>query len=153
MSPAELAMFLSAEKARSVADKYPEALIIGADTFIVYGDHVLGKPKTEQRAREMLRVLSGKENAIISGVTILDSASGKKHSFHETTRVFMKDLSDETISAYIKTGEPLDKAGSYALQELGAILIDRIEGDFFNAMGLPLSRLVEELKQFNIRVL
>lgn len=153
LNPIELAQHLSAGKARSVALKSPDSIIIAADTFIVFGDKVLGKPKTESRAKEILQMLSGKENDIISGVTIIDSSNQNEKSFYEITKVFMKELSEETIDAYIKTGEPLDKAGAYALQELGAILIDRIEGDFFNAMGLPLSRLAQELDGFGIKVL
>ena len=153
MPPAELAQYLSAGKARAVAKSHPDAIIIAADTFIIYGNHVLGKPKTEERAREMLRMLSGQENDILTGVTILDSSDNHHYSFSEITKVFMKVISEDTITAYIKTGEPLDKAGAYALQELGAILIDRIEGDFFNAMGLPLARLALELQKFGIRTL
>lgn len=153
MLPVELAKYLSGGKARSVARTHPEAIIIAADTFVVYDNRVLGKPKTEERALEMLRMLSGKENDIITGVTILDSSNGREYSFHEITKVFMKKISKDTIAAYIKTGEPLDKAGSYAIQELGAILIDRIEGDFFNAMGLPLARLALELQKFGIKIL
>lgn len=153
MAPIELAKYLSAGKARAVADKNPDAIIIAADTFVVYKNKLLGKPKTEEKAREMLQMLSGQENDIVTGVTILDSANDRQYSFHEITKVFMKELSESLISAYINTGEPLDKAGAYALQGVGAILIDRIEGDFFNAMGLPLSRLAEALKQFDIQVL
>lgn len=153
MPPVELAKYLSAGKARAVAKNHPEAIIIAADTFIVYDNHILGKPKTEERAREMLRMLSGQENDILTGVTILDSSDNHEYSFSEITRIFMKEIPEDTINAYIKTGEPLDKAGAYALQELGAILVDRIEGDFFNAMGLPLARLALELQKFGIQVL
>ena len=155
MSPTNLVEHLSARKARSVAQNHSNlnALIIGADTVVVFENHVLGKPKTEERAREMLSMLRGKENDIVTGVTLLDSHDQHELSFHETTKVFMKQISDETITAYIKTGEPLDKAGAYALQELGAVLIDRVEGDFFNAMGLPLARLSEELQRFGVYIL
>jgi septum formation protein len=103
-------------------------------------------------ARKMLAMLSGKQNNIISGVTIIDTASGKSLSFHETTKVFMKKMSPTQIDNYIKTGEPLDKAGAYALQKLGSIFIKKIDGDFFNAMGLPLSKLVEKLKLFSVEI-
>ena len=151
--PAELAEFLSKGKARSVAGQRPGSLIVAADTFVAHEDVVLGKPKTPERAVEMLRMLSGSEHHLISGVTILDTESEVERSFHQVTKVFMKELSDELIAHYVKTGEPLDKAGAYALQELGAVLVDRIEGDFFNAMGLPLARLIEELKAFGVDVL
>ncbi|HLC99901.1 MAG TPA: Maf family protein, partial [Patescibacteria group bacterium] len=100
-----------------------------------------------------LEMLSGKEHEILTGVTMIDVKNGKSVSFHQATKVFMKKYGAETIAAYIKTGEPMDKAGAYALQERGAVLIDRIEGDFFNAMGLPLGRLSEELEKFSIKVL
>lgn len=151
--PAQLAEFLSDGKAQSVAKKNTDALIIAADSFVVYRDKVMGKPKNEEEARAMLRMLSGKENDIITGVTIVDSATDRKISFCDTTKVFMRKLSEDEIDAYIKTGEPMDKAGAYSIQELGSIFIDRIEGDFFNAMGLPLARLACELKQFGVQVL
>jgi len=153
LSPTKLAEHLSAGKARTVSKKNPEALIIGADSFVVFNDKLLGKPKTKQEAHEMLQTLSGKENDIITGVTIIDGKTDIEKSFHEITKVFMKELSSETINAYIETGESMDKAGAYALQELGALLIDHVEGNFFNAMGLPLARLAEELKQFGVKVL
>lgn len=153
MPPGELAEYLSAGKAKSVAGQHANAIVIAADTFVVYDNHPLGKPKTAERAKEMLEMLSGKEHRIITGVTIIETDSDKSRSFHETTKVFMAELSPEMIDAYIKTGEPLDKAGAYALQEIGALLVEKIEGDFFTACGLPLRRLVQELKFFGINIL
>jgi septum formation protein len=152
MPPEKLAEYLSAGKAKAVAEKNSNAIIIAADTFVVYDDRPLGKPKTAERAKEMLEMLSGKEHEILTGVTIMDADSGKTISFHDATKVFMKELSPDIIDAYIKTGEPIDMAGAYALQEIGALLIEKVEGDFFNAMGLPLKRLVEELKHFGVEV-
>jgi len=153
MSPGELSEYLSLGKAKSVIDKNNNAIIIAADTFVVYDNKYLGKPKTESLAREMLNMLNGKENDIITGVTIIDTSDNHIVSFHETTKVFMKKMSPETIESYINTGEPLERAGGYSLQELGAILIEKIDGDFFNAMGLPINRLTEELKSFGIKIL
>ena len=150
MEPEQLAEFLSAGKAKAVAEKNSGAVIIAADTFIVYNHHRLGKPKTPEKAREMLRMLSNSVHEIITGVTIIDSDTKKSVSFHVTVKVTMSNLSPETIDAYVKTGEPLDKAGAYALQEMGALLVEKIEGDFFSAMGLPLRRVAEELKNFGI---
>lgn len=151
--PAEkLAEHLSLGKARAVAEKNQNAIIIAADTFVAFQNHRLGKPKTSERAIEMLEMLSGKQHEIITGVTIIDSDNKKCTSFHESTKIFMEKLTPEIINAYIQTGEPLDKAGGYALQEIGALLIEKIEGDFFNAMGLPLRRLVKELKTFGVEV-
>ncbi|MDD5639287.1 MAG: Maf family protein [Candidatus Pacebacteria bacterium] len=153
MSPEKLAEYLSLGKAKSVADKNPDAIIISADTFVVYDNKCLGKPKTKLLAKKMLTMLSGKKHEIITGVTIIDTSNNHTISFHGTTKIFMKKLSPQIINSYIKTGEPLDKAGGYALQEIGAILIEKIDGDFFNAMGLPINRLTEELKAFGIKIL
>jgi septum formation protein len=153
MPPEKLAEYLSAGKARAVAEKNTDAIVIAADTFVVYNDQRLGKPGTPERAKEMLKLLSGKVHEVITGVTMIDTDSGKLVSFHETTKVFMDELSPETIDAYIKTGEPLDKGGAYALQEKGALLVKKIDGDFFNVMGLPLRRLCQELKFFGIIIL
>ncbi|MFA5072232.1 MAG: Maf family protein, partial [Candidatus Pacearchaeota archaeon] len=95
--------------------------------------------------------LSGQEHEIITGVTIM--SSDKTVSFNSKAKVYMKKLSSETIDNYIKTGEPMDKAGAYAIQEKGAVLIEKVDGDFFGAIGLPIGRLSEELKSFGIKVL
>lgn len=153
MSPVELVEYLSLGKAQSAALKNPNAIIIAADTFVVFENKFLGKPKSESDAKEMLRMLSGKENDVVTGVTIIDTETGKQISFHDTSKVFIQELSDEIIDNYIKTGDPMDKAGAYAIQEIGSILIERIEGDFFNIMGLPLRRLAQELENFGIKVL
>lgn len=153
MSHVELVEHLALHKAQAVALLNPDAIIIAADTFVVYNKHRLGKPVTKERAKEMLEMLSGKQHQIITGVAIIDTKSGKMLSFHKVTHVFMANLAPEIIDAYIQTGEPLDKAGGYALQEKGALLIEKIEGDFFSAMGLPLRRLALELKGFGVQVL
>lgn len=153
MLPEKLAEFLSLGKAEAVAIKNKNAVIIAADTFVVFENKLLGKPKNVEHAKEMLEMLSGKENQVITGVTIIDTDTGKTSSFHSITKVYFDEISSEIIDAYVNTGEPLDKAGAYAMQEIGALLINRIEGDFFNAMGLPLKRLVKELKDFDITVI
>ena len=153
MPPEELAEFLSAGKAKAVADKNRNAIVIAADTFVVFDHHRLGKPKTPERAREMLNMLSGKKHQLVTGVTIIDSDTKATHSFHDAINVSMSTLTPEIIEAYIKTGEPMDKAGAYAIQEIGTLLIEKVEGDFFTAMGLPLRRLAEELRHFGVKVL
>jgi len=151
MPPAELVEHLSFNKAKAVADKNKDAIIIAADTIVVFNNKPLGKPKTEKEAKEMLMMLSGKENQIITAVTIIEN--NRSVSFHETVKVFMEEMSLESIDKYILTGEPMDKAGAYALQEIGAIFIKKIDGDFYTAMGLPLKRLIYELKDFGVDVL
>ncbi|MFA6050378.1 MAG: Maf family protein [Candidatus Paceibacterota bacterium] len=153
MPPIELAKYLSLGKAKASGERHPDAIVIAADTFVVFEGKLLGKPKSEDHAREMLRMLSGKENDVITGVAILDTKTGKTVSFHDTSKIFMKEMSEETIDAYIKTGDPMDKAGAYAVQEIGAVLIEKIEGDFFNVMGLPISRLADHLKDFDVSIL
>lgn len=152
LPPSKLAEHLSKGKAEAVAAQYPDAIIIAADTFIVFENQLIGKPRNAAHAIEILQMLRGKAHQVITGVTILDTASGNEKSFHDTANVYMKNITDETIRAYVATGEPLDKAGAYALQELGAVLIEKIEGDFFNVMGLPLSRLSDELQLFGVNV-
>lgn len=151
MPPVELAEHFSLNKAKAVADKNKDAVVIAADTIVVFNNKPLGKPKTEKEARDMLMMLSGKENQIITAVTIIEN--NRSVSFHEMVKVFMEEMSLESIDKYILTGEPMDKAGAYALQEIGAIFIKKIDGDFYTAMGLPLKRLIYELKDFEVDVL
>ena len=151
--PHETARKLSLGKARSAARKHRNALIIAADTFVVFGDRILGKPHSNAEAREMLRALNGQAHSVITGFTILDTETGKVLSRSVETRVHMRKLTLREIEDYVRTKEPLDKAGGYAIQGLGAVLVDRIEGDYFNVVGLPLSALAESLREFDVNVL
>jgi septum formation protein len=151
LPPIELSEHLSFHKAKVVADKNKDAIVIAADTFIAYKNKVLGKPKTEKEAKEMLMMLSGKEHEIITGVTIIEN--NYSISFHEIVKVTMEEMSPKAIDKYIATGEPMGKAGAYAIQEIGAIFIKKIDGDFYAAMGLPLKRLVEELRSFGVEII
>ena len=151
--PRELARFLSRKKAEPIAHKYKNAIIIAADTFIVFNKRLLGKPHTEKEAGKMLRMLNGKTHSVITGYTIIDTGSGKILSRSVETKVYLNKLCRKEISAYIRSKEPLDKAGAYAIQGLGAAFIDKIDGDFFNVMGLPLCALTKSLKEFGIYVL
>ena len=153
LEPHELAVTLSLGKARRVAQNHRRALVIAADTFIVFEGKTLGKPRTEAEAREMLSTLNGKPHSVITGFTIIDTASGKVLSRSVETKVYLKKLSPDEIDAYVRTKEPLDKAGGYAIQGLGAVIVERIEGDYFNVIGLPLSALAESLKEFGVQVL
>lgn len=153
MEPHKLARFLSLEKASAVARKFTNGLIIAADTFIIFKGEVLGKPHTDKEAKRMLSLLNGKTHSVITGFTILDTGSNKKISRSVETKVSFKKLTENEIKAYIKSGEPLDKAGAYAIQGLGAVIVKYIEGDYFNVMGLPLSSLTEALKKFGVNVL
>ena len=151
--PHEMAKELSLGKARAAARKRRDALIIAADTFVVLGDRILGKPHTNSEAGEMLRALNGKAHSVITGFTILDTESGKVLSGSVETKVHMRKLTLGEIDSYVRSKEPLDKAGAYAIQGLGAVFVERIEGDYFNVIGLPLSALAEALKEFGINIL
>ncbi|MBM3154022.1 MAG: septum formation inhibitor Maf [Chloroflexi bacterium] len=150
LDPHELAKSLSLRKASSVAKKYRNAVVIAADTFGVLEGKILGKPKTEGEAREMLLAMSGKTHSVITGFTILDADEGRSVSRSEETSVQFRKLTAGEIDAYVQSGEPLGKAGAYAIQGLGALLIERIDGDYFNVVGLPLCALAESLKEFGI---
>lgn len=153
LNPHSLAQKLSLEKARIVAKKYKSAIIIAADTLVILDNRIIGKPKDKKDARETLKLLSNRVHSIITGFTIIDSSSGKSVSKSEETKVFMKKITDREIDSYIKTGEPFGKAGSYAIQEKGSMFIEKIEGDFFNAVGLPIYSLIKALKNFGVSVL
>ena len=153
LKPLTLAKVLSAGKASAVAKKFPKHLIIAADTFVVLGETLLGKPRTEKEATRMLREISGKIVSVITGFTIIDTAAKKKISKAIKTKVYIKNLSDEEIAAYVKSKEPLDKAGAFGIQGLGSVIVERICGDFFNIMGLPLYSLSESLRKFGVEIL
>ncbi|HXX54097.1 MAG TPA: nucleoside triphosphate pyrophosphatase [Thermodesulfovibrionales bacterium] len=150
MKPRALARFLSLQKARSVAPRHANAIIIAADTFIFFKGEVLGKPHTREGALKMLKKLNGGAHTVITGFTILDTKSGKRISRSAETRIHFRRLVVKQIESYVATGEPLDKAGGYAIQGLGSVLVRRIEGDFFNAVGLPLTMVVGGLKKFGV---
>ncbi len=152
LKPRALAKFLSRKKAETVAHKYENAIIIAADTFIVFKNRLLGKPHTAKEAEKMLNMLNGKAHSVITGFTIMDTASKKILSRSVETKVYFKKLGRKEINAYVRSKEPLDKAGAYAIQGLGSVFIERIDGDFLNVVGLPLLALTESLKKFGITV-
>jgi len=157
MKAEELVQSLSYKKAADVAGKLKgsgiSGIIISADTVVVAGGKILGKPSDEDEAFNMLKSLQGRWHSVITGLTVIDSRSSRHVSGCEKTRVKFRKLSDDEITTYIKTGEPMDKAGSYGIQEKGALLVERIEGCYFNVVGLPLARLGLMLKEFGIDLL
>ncbi|MDD5510385.1 MAG: Maf family protein [Dehalococcoidales bacterium] len=153
LQPHALARKISLEKARAVADRHRNAIVIAADTFIVFGSQILGKPHTEIEARKMLEAISGKSHSVITGFSIIDTGKNKTLSRSVETKVYFRRLTLSEIDNYIKSKEPLDKAGAYAIHGLGAVFVDKIEGDYFNVVGLPLSALTEALKEFGINIL
>ena len=146
ISTQNVAEFLANLKANDIAKKYPEALVIGADTVVIAENEILGKPKNEAQAKEMLNKLSGEKHKVITGVSLC--LNGKNRSFSEITEVEFFDLSNDEIENYVKTHEPMDKAGAYGIQGKGSLLVKRIDGDYFNVVGLPIARLKREIDEF-----
>ena len=136
--PQAMVLELSKRKAEAVAAKYDNAIILAADT-LVFGREVLGKPRNAQQAKAMLRDLSDDWHSVYTGVTMINTHSGKVLSQADMTRVNFVNLSDADIEAYVASGEPLDKAGSYGIQGMGGMFIDRIEGSYSNVVGLPMA--------------
>lgn len=142
--PIELVKTLAYEKAKSVLNMNDQQVIsIGADTIVVFKQRILGKPKDPSEARIYLELLCGKEHSVFSGIAMIEASSGKAYIQSCETKVRMRAYSEQEMMAYIDTKEPMDKAGAYAIQGLGAVLVDKIDGDYFNVVGLPISKLVE----------
>ena len=141
------------QKAMAVAKTAEDALVIAADTVVAVDDDILGKPRDEAEAKAMLQRLSGREHIVITGIGVVDTASGRTLSATEQTIVYFHPLRDEEIDAYIATGECMDKAGSYGIQGKGSLLVRKIDGDYFNVMGLPLSKLYRLLLNIDADIL
>jgi septum formation protein len=149
--PQDLVTHLSRGKAESVSSPDRNAIIIAADTIVALGNLVLGKPHAKEKAKEMLCKLSSSTHQVITGFTIKDEKSNKIISRAVVSHVVFRRLEDLEIDEYVETGEPLDKAGAYAIQGLAQKFIERIEGDESNIVGLPVQALLEELEKFGIR--
>lgn len=146
-APEEVTIDIAKQKMQAIKSKFPNDIILTSDTIVLLENEILGKPNGFEGAKEMLTKLSAKEHSVITGVVISKGESTK--SFSVTTNVFFKELSEAAIDYYIENCQPFDKAGSYAIQEfIGAIGIEKIEGDYYNVVGLPVSRVVEELQFF-----
>lgn len=141
LSPAEVAVSLARQKAQRAADALQDGLILGADTLVCCKGEILGKPASADEARRMLRLLSGGMHSVITGLALIDVPKNECESSFSETRVWMRVLEDELIDAYVATGEPMGKAGAYAIQGKAAVFVERIEGCYFNVVGLPLHQL------------
>lgn len=137
-------LFLSAAKADEVASRHKNDLVIAADTVVVCGRRILGKPKDREDAKRMLKALSGVEHKVLTGCCI--SYKGENIGFTSESYVRFYPLTDEEIEAYLDTGEPMDKAGAYGIQGEGALLIENIDGDYYGVIGLPIARLKREIR-------
>ena len=140
-SPKETVMRLAYEKALDVASSNKDSLVIGADTIVVINEQILGKPKNEEEAYNMIKLLSGKTHYVITGFALINLSLNKKVVDCEVSQVTFKELSKECIKDYINTKESLDKAGAYGIQGYGGLLVKNIQGDYFNIVGLPISKI------------
>jgi len=149
---------MALEKARVIAARYPGEVVLGSDTSVIWCDRILGKPANNQDAEETLRGLSGQTHEVLSAVALVNGqVRGQSQGMRErvisvATQVTFRDLSDDEIRAYVATGEPADKAGSYGIQGKGAILVAAIQGSYSNVVGLPLTETAELLKEFDVPV-
>lgn len=145
--PEEQVLDLARRKANSAAEKLRQGLILAADTVVFCRGRILGKPAGTKEAREMLEFLSGKVHRVLTAIVLLDAATGKSEEAFSVTRVWFKNLSEEDIDNYIKSGEPFDKAGAYGIQGPAARFVEKIEGCYTNVVGLPLGLLDDMLKK------
>lgn len=148
--PESYVLRLSREKAEEVAARRPEAWVIGADTTVYIDDTILEKPSDQADAARMLRTISGREHTVFTGITLLGPAMSSRESRVVSTQVTMIGLTDEEIAWYVGTGEPMDKAGAYAVQGVGAMFISSIHGNYTNVVGLPLSVLLDMMRRAGI---
>ena len=144
--PKETVMRLAYEKALDVANRNRNSLVIGADTIVVINDTILGKPKDDIEAFSMLKLLSGKTHYVITGFALINLSLDKKIIDCQVSQVTFKELSEQCIKDYLQTKESLDKAGAYGIQGSGGLLVENIQGDYFNIVGLPISKISDCLK-------
>ena len=146
LTPDAVVMSLALQKAQAVALENPDSVVIGADTVVVLDGKILGKPESEKNAVEMLTALSGRSHIVYTGVALIKG--DKVKNFCEATQVEFYDLTKEEIEAYVATKDCMDKAGAYGIQSRGCVLISKIDGDYFNVVGLPVSKVYRELRDF-----
>ena len=143
-APNEVVMELASIKAKDIYKKSEkQSMVVGADTVVAYQGQILGKPADEADAKRILTMLSGQTHEVYTGVCVIED--GKTKTFYEETKVTFYEISDEQIDRYIKTGEPMDKAGSYGIQGKAAVFIKGIEGDYYNVVGFPIARFLQEI--------
>ena len=145
--PAEAVAEVALRKARAIAEHYDDAVILGADTAVIVDDVVLGKPESERDALRMLRSIVGRTHQVVTGIALIDTRRNEFHVDAATTEVSMRAASDEELLRYIRTGEPMDKAGAYGIQGYGAGLVTGVHGCYFNVVGLPLWRTLFHLQK------
>jgi septum formation protein len=149
----DLVMRNALDKALDVAGRYRSGVVIGADTVVLVGKRIIGKPKDLEDARRTLKLMARKPQWVYSGIAVVDIDNDKTFLDYEKTKVYMYPLNDAEIKRYFKRVSPLDKAGSFDIQGVGGIFIDRIEGCFYNVVGLPMAKLAKMLKRVGIEFL
>lgn len=152
IKPDKIVENLALKKSLAVTQKYQDGFIIGSDTIVVLDDIILGKPRNEEDALNMLMKLQGRTHHVYSGVAVINVSTGERQVTHDVTEVEFRSISENEAIKYIATGEPMGKAGSYAIQGLGAVFIKGIHGDYYNVVGLPLFKLAEILNSYGISI-
>ena len=154
-TPEEHVIRLSLEKATEVADRAGVSgrWFIGSDTIVLCDQQILGKPQDKTHAATMLKQLSGREHQVLSGYAVIDRQTGEQRTEAVSTKVWFRQLTEAEITGYIATGEPVDKAGAYAIQGLGICFVARIEGSYTNVVGLPLCKLTLAMKELGVPLL
>ena len=148
LPPAEMVTELAQRKAQAVAAQYDSALIIGADTTVVLNNKILGKPATAAEACEMLAQLAGHTHDVYTGFVLIDQPGGRSVQGVERTAVTFRQLQRDEIAAYVASGDAMDKAGAYGIQDFSAVFVERIEGCFYNVVGFPLTHFYRKLQEF-----
>lgn len=147
----QLSLLKASDVAQKIKSTGKDAIVIGADTIVVLDEKILTKPADAEDATRMLAALSGRWHSVLTGVTVMNTKNAKSETFYVETKVHFIEMTQQMIEDYVATGEPLDKAGAYGIQGKGGMFIDRIDGDYFNVVGLPICRLGQVLKtEFNI---
>jgi septum formation protein len=152
LSPKKLVMTLAHGKAKEVAGRVKEGIVIGVDTIVFFKGKKLGKPKSKEHAFKMLKSFSGKWQSVYSGVAMIDCGTGKEIKDCEITKVKFRKMCDEEIKKYIATGEPMDKAGAYGMHGLASIFIEKINGCFFNVVGFPIHNIYKNLTKMGVDI-
>ena len=151
--PEEVVLRNARAKAGHVASKLDEGIVVGADTIVVLGDKIIGKAMNDQEAAEMLGVLQGRAHRVLTGLAVVDASSKRMETDVVETHVTFQPLSEEEIARYVATGEPLGKAGGYAVQGIGAVIVEEVHGCFYNVVGLPLYGLSVLLEKMGVCLL
>ncbi|HOZ36719.1 MAG TPA: Maf family protein [bacterium] len=149
--PYELAKFLALSKAQDVARFYPDAIVIGADTFTACQGKFVGKPKDAKEAKEILKNFSGRSHEVVTGFAVIDTKTGEVINGYGQAESFFRELTDEEIDAYVATGEPLGMAGAYGFMDKGAVLMAGVQGDFYSIIGLPIAQVYLALKKMGVK--